>query len=47
MAKQILFDEPARKKALKGVTTLADAVSVTLGPKGGMCSLTRNSVHRP
>jgi len=34
MAKQILFDEPARKKALKGVTTLADAVSVTLGPKG-------------
>ncbi len=34
MAKQILFDEAARKKALKGVTTLADAVSVTLGPKG-------------
>jgi len=34
MAKQILFDEPARKKVLKGVSTLADAVSVTLGPKG-------------
>jgi chaperonin GroEL len=34
MAKQILFDEAARKRALKGVTTLADAVSVTLGPKG-------------
>ena len=34
MAKQILFDEAARKKALKGVTSLADAVSVTLGPKG-------------
>ena len=34
MAKQILFDEAARKKALKGVNTLADAVSVTLGPKG-------------
>ena len=34
MAKQILFDEAARKKALRGVTTLADAVSVTLGPKG-------------
>ena len=33
MAKQILFDEAARKKVLKGVTTLADAVSVTLGPK--------------
>lgn len=34
MAKQILFDEAARKKALRGVSTLADAVSVTLGPKG-------------
>ena len=34
MAKQILFDEAARKKILKGVSTLADAVSVTLGPKG-------------
>ena len=34
MAKQILFDEAARKRALKGVNTLADAVSVTLGPKG-------------
>jgi chaperonin GroEL len=34
MAKQILFDEAARKKVLKGVSTLADAVSVTLGPKG-------------
>src|SRR6056300_936266 len=34
MAKQILFDEAARKKVLKGVSTLAVAVSVTLGPKG-------------
>mgnify|MGYP001296193323 CR=1 FL=1 len=34
MAKQILFDEAARKKALRGVNALADAVSVTLGPKG-------------
>jgi len=34
MAKQILFDEAARKKALRGVATLSDAVSVTLGPKG-------------
>ncbi|MDA0342676.1 MAG: chaperonin GroEL [Verrucomicrobia bacterium] len=34
MAKQILFDEAARKKILKGVSTLAEAVSVTLGPKG-------------
>jgi chaperonin GroEL len=34
MAKQILFNEAARKRALRGVNTLADAVSVTLGPKG-------------
>ena len=34
MAKQILFDEAARKRVLKGITTLSDAVSVTLGPKG-------------
>ena len=34
MAKQIIFDEAARKKVLKGVTTLAKAVKATLGPKG-------------
>ncbi|MBC8348159.1 MAG: chaperonin GroEL [Verrucomicrobia bacterium] len=34
MAKQILFYDAARKKVLRGVTTLAEAVSVTLGPKG-------------
>jgi chaperonin GroEL len=34
MAKQIIFDEDARKKVLKGVQTLARAVKVTLGPKG-------------
>ena len=34
MAKQLLFDEAARKRALKGVQTLAQAVKVTLGPKG-------------
>jgi chaperonin GroEL len=34
MAKQIRFDEDARKKLLKGVETLARAVKVTLGPKG-------------
>jgi len=32
--KQILFDEVARRKVLAGVTTLAKAVKVTLGPKG-------------
>ena len=34
MAKQIIFDETARKKILSGVTILAKAVKATLGPKG-------------
>ncbi|MBP3358147.1 MAG: chaperonin GroEL [Opitutales bacterium] len=34
MAKQIIFDEAARKKILNGVTILAKAVKATLGPKG-------------
>ncbi|MFZ3114721.1 MAG: chaperonin GroEL [Syntrophales bacterium] len=33
-AKIILYDEEARKAILRGVNTLADAVKVTLGPKG-------------
>lgn len=33
-AKSILFNDQARQKILKGVRTLADAVKVTLGPKG-------------
>ena len=34
MAKQILFDEAARKKILLGVEALSNVVKVTLGPKG-------------
>jgi len=34
MAKQIIFDEAARKKILAGVTILSKAVKATLGPKG-------------
>ena len=34
MAKQIFFNIEARNKMKKGVDTLADAVKVTLGPKG-------------
>ncbi len=34
MAKQLKFDENARKRILKGVEVLARAVKVTLGPKG-------------
>jgi chaperonin GroEL len=33
-AKLLQYDEEARKSILKGVNTLADAVKVTLGPKG-------------
>ena len=33
-AKQLLFDEAARSKILKGVELLSRAVKVTLGPKG-------------
>src|SRR3972149_10911455 len=34
MAKQIIFGEEPRRALKKGIDTLADAVKVTLGPKG-------------
>jgi len=34
MAKMIIFDEEARGKVKRGVDQLADAVKITLGPKG-------------
>ena len=34
MAKEIKYDQDARTKLLKGVDGLANAVKVTLGPKG-------------
>ena len=34
MAKDVLFGDVARQKMVKGVNLLADAVKVTLGPKG-------------
>jgi len=34
MAKQILFDEDARRRIKSGIDKVADAVRVTLGPKG-------------
>ncbi len=34
MAKQLLFDDEARRKILKGVEQLSRAVKVTMGPKG-------------
>jgi chaperonin GroEL len=33
-AKDVKFGRDARERILKGVDTLADAVKVTLGPKG-------------
>src|ERR1700748_1339087 len=53
MAKQLFFDIEARNKMKKGVDTLANAVKVTLGPKGrnvviekkfGAPSLTKDGV---
>ena len=34
MAKQIIYGEESRQAILRGVNALADAVKVTLGPKG-------------
>src|SRR4030043_452415 len=34
MSKEIKYGEKARESILKGVDTLADAVKITLGPKG-------------
>ena len=34
MAKQLLFDEEARKALVRGVDALADTVKITLGPRG-------------
>src|SRR5688572_365819 len=53
MAKQIFFDVEARNRMKKGVDTLANAVKVTLGPKGrnvilekkfGASSITKDGV---
>ena len=41
MAKRIVFDEEARKSLLKGIDAVADAVKVTLGPKGRNVILTK------
>lgn len=40
-AKQILFHDAARAKLLAGITTLADAVRVTLGPSAQTVALAR------
>lgn len=40
-AKQLLFREDARNKIRRGVDALADAVKVTLGPRGRTVILDR------
>ena len=42
MAKNITFGTDARAKLAKGVNTLADAVTATMGPKGRYVALERN-----
>ena len=39
MAKQLIFNEEARKKMLSGVEQIAQAVKVTLGPCGRLVML--------
>ena len=42
MAKDITFNTDARAKLARGVNTLADAVTVTMGPKGRYVALQRS-----
>ena len=46
MAKEIMFSEEARRAMLRGVDQLADAVKVTLGPKGRNVVLERKYVEQ-
>ncbi len=41
MAKQLVFDEEARRSLKKGIDILASAVKTTLGPKGRNVALVR------
>ncbi len=44
-AKEVKFGNDARVKMLAGVNVLANAVKVTLGPKGATSFWKRASVH--
>jgi len=46
MAKQITYGDDSRQQILRGVTRLADAVKVTLGPQGRNVVLGRSSAPR-
>ena len=45
MAKDLKFSEDARQSMLKGVDKLANAVKVTLGPKGRNVVLDLSLIH--
>lgn len=46
-AKEVRFSEEARNRVLRGVNILADAVTVTLGPKGRNVCLEKSWARRP
>ena len=46
-AKEVVFGDSGRNKMVEGVNILADAVKVTLGPKGRNVVLERTWVPRP
>jgi len=37
MAKKVVFGEDSRKALVTGINSVADAVKITLGPKGKRC----------
>ena len=45
-AKDVKFETNARDRMLRGVNILADAVKVTLGPKGRNVVIDKSSVRR-
>ena len=47
MAKQLIYDTKAREMLLNGVNILADAVKVTLGPKGRNVVIEKVLAPRP
>ena len=44
-AKDVRFGDSARKRMVQGVNILADAVKVTLGPKGRNVVLDLSLIH--
>ena len=46
MAKQITYSDHSRQAILRGVNQLAEAVKVTLGPRGRNVVLRRSSVDQ-